>query len=79
MMTTEMDKVDVDEIACGQTVLDALSVPTDTDCGSDPRDENSIPMTIGTVMEYATAKTICPIDPNPEQEDMDLNGEGDCL
>jgi len=46
------------------------------ECGSDPRDENSIPKD-GDGDGICDGKDNCPNVPNPEQEDMDLNGEGD--
>ena len=46
------------------------------ECGSDPRDENSIPVD-GDGDGICDGKDNCPSVANPEQEDMDLNGEGD--
>ena len=46
------------------------------ECGSDPRDINSIPEDKDGD-GICDGKDICPDNPNPDQEDMDLNGEGD--
>ena len=46
------------------------------ECGSDPEDINSIPEDRDGD-GICDGKDICPVDPNPEQEDMDLDGEGD--
>ena len=71
--------MDLDGIgdACDEDIDgDGFLNTEEEECGSDPEDINSIPEDRDGD-GICDGKDICPVDPNPEQEDMDLDGEGD--
>jgi len=75
----DQENMDTDEKgdACDEDIDgDGFDNDVEEECGSDPKDKNSKPVDEDGDL-ICDGKDNCPTVPNPDQEDMDLNGEGD--